>query len=140
MRAKMSTGGYPRAMPQVLEVAKSNAKDVALVAVGVPVVLFDRVSGRLNARLHLDSYVGLAREHGQRALDDYGKQLHDVTTRVRSMMPGRTSRSEGPLGPAPLPATVVPARAPKARANVGAQARTSSAAAKKRAPRAKSSR
>lgn len=79
-------------MPQILEVAKTNAKDAALVAVGVPVVLFDRVSDRLNARLHLDSYVGLAREHGQRALDGYGKQLHDVTTRALD-----DARSRSPL-------------------------------------------
>jgi hypothetical protein len=127
-------------MPQILEVAKTNAKDAALVAVGVPVVLFDRVSDRLNARLHLDSYVGLAREHGQRALDGYGKQLHDVTTRVRSMMPRPAPRSEGPLGPAPLAASVAPASAPEPPAKAAANARTSSTAAKKRAPRAKSSR
>ena len=137
-------------MPQILEVAKTNAKDAALVAVGVPVVLFDRVSDRLNARLHLDSYVALAREHGQSALDGYGKQLHDVTRRVRSMVPGQAPRSEGPLGPAPrsegplgpapLVATVAPASAPEPRAKAAAKARTSSTAAKKRAPRAKSSR
>ena len=127
-------------MPQILEVTKTNAKDAALVVFGVPVVLFDRVSGRLNARLHLDSYVGLAREHGERALDGYGKQLHDVTRGMRSLMRrpgarsegplGPVSRSEGPLGPAPLNATQ-PASTPEPRAK---------AAPKKRAPRAKASR
>src|SRR5688572_23424651 len=101
MRAKVSTRGYPRGMSQILEATKTNAKDAARVALGVPVVLFDRVSGRLNARLHLDSYVGLAREHGERALDGYGKQLHEVTSGMRSMMHRPAPRSEGPLGPAP---------------------------------------
>ena len=126
-------------MSQILEATKTNAKDAALVAFGVPVVLFDRVSGRLNARLHLDSYVGLAREHGERALDGYGKQLHEVTRGMRSMMHRPAPRSEEPLGAAPLNATE-PANTPEPRANAAASARTSSTAPKKRAPRAKSSR
>ena len=116
-------------MPQILETTKTNAKDAALVAFGVPVVLFDRVSGRLNARLHLDSYVGLAREHGERALDGYGKQLHDVTNGVRSMIRRH----------APVAVTVAPASTPEPDAQATASTRTSSTAPKKRAPRAKSS-
>ena len=126
-------------MTQILETTKTNAKDAALVAFGVPVVLFDRVSGRLNARLHLDSYVGLARQHGERALDGYGKQLHDVTRGMRSMMRRHAPRSEGSLGPAPVIAPE-PAIAPEPRAKAAASTRTSPTAPKKRAPRAKSSR
>jgi hypothetical protein len=123
-------------MPQILEVTKTNAKDAALVAFGVPVVLFDRVSGRLNARLHLDSYVGLAREHGERALDGYGKQLHDVTRGMRSLMRRRVSRFEGPLGPAPRSEGPL-GPAPRSEGTPEPRAK---AAPKKRAPRAKASR
>ena len=126
-------------MPHILEATKTSAKDAALVALGVPIVLFDRVSGRLNARLHLDSYVGLARDHAERALNGYGKQVHDVTRGVRSMMHRPAPRSEGPLGPAPLIATE-PASTPEPRAKAAANIRTSPTAPKKRAPRAKSSR
>ena len=52
------------ATPQILTTTKTNAKDAALVAFGVPVVLLDRVSDQLNTRLDLDSYVELARERG----------------------------------------------------------------------------
>ena len=117
-------------MPQILEATKTNAKEAALVAFGVPVVLFDRVSGRLNARLHLDSYVGLAREHGERALDGYSKQVHHVTRGVRSMMRRQ----------APVTTTAVPASAPEPGAKAAASTRSSSTAPKKRAPQAKSSR
>ena len=68
-------------MPQILEATKAGAKDAALVAVGVPVVLLDRVSGRLVHRLHIDSvvsFVSLAREHGERALDGCGEAIDKV--------------------------------------------------------------
>jgi hypothetical protein len=73
-------------MAHVLEARRNNAKDAALVAVGVPVVLFDRVSDQLNTRLDLDSYVELARERGEHALDGYGKQVHGVARRIRSVV------------------------------------------------------
>ena len=65
-------------MSQIFEATKTGAKDAALVAVGVPVVLLDRVSGRLIHRLHIDSvvsFVSLAREHGERALDSCGEAV-----------------------------------------------------------------
>ena len=68
-------------MSQILEATKTGAKDAALVAVGVPVVLLDRVSGRLVTRLHNDSvvsFVSLAREHGERALDGCGEAVDKV--------------------------------------------------------------
>src|SRR5882762_6704758 len=71
-------------MSQILEATKTNAKDAALVAFGVPVVLFGRVADQLNSRIALDTYVGLARERAERALDDYSAQAHAVTRRVRS--------------------------------------------------------
>ncbi|MEO8694445.1 MAG: hypothetical protein ABI658_13065 [Acidimicrobiales bacterium] len=76
-------------MSPMLEATKTNAKDAALVAFGVPVVLFDRVSDQLNARLHLDSYVGLAREHAERALDGYRVRLQHLVGGVQQIVPGR---------------------------------------------------
>ena len=73
-------------MAHVLEARRNNAKDAALVVVGVPVVLFDRVSDQLNTRLDLDAHVELARERGERALDGYGKQVHGVARRVRAVL------------------------------------------------------
>jgi hypothetical protein len=73
-------------MPHILETTKTNARHAALVAVGVPVVLFDRVSDQLNTRIGLDSYVGLARERGEHALDGYSTHAHSVTRRVRSAL------------------------------------------------------
>jgi hypothetical protein len=69
-----------------LETTQTKAKGAALVAVGIPVVFFDRVSDQLNTRLDLDSYVELARERGEHALDGYGKQVHGVTRRMRSVV------------------------------------------------------
>jgi len=86
MRAKVSSAAYARCMAHLLEARRNNAKDAALVAVGVPVVLFDRMSDQLNTRLDLDSYVELARERGEHALDGYGKQVHGVARRIRSVV------------------------------------------------------
>ena len=73
-------------MPHILEATKTNARDAALVAVGMPVVLFDRVSDQLNTRIALDSYVGLARERAEHALDGYSTHAHAVTRRMRSAL------------------------------------------------------
>ena len=73
-------------MPHILEATKTNARDAALVAVGMPVVLFDRVSDQLNTRIALDSYVGLARERAEHALDGYSTHAHAMTRRMRSAL------------------------------------------------------
>jgi len=105
-------------MSQILEATKTNAKDAALVAFGVPVVLFDRVSGQLNARLHLDSYVGLAREHAERALDGYRMKLQHLVGGVKLIVPARYKSAPIVAEPAPAePAAKTPAkRAPAAKA------------------------
>ena len=73
-------------MPHILEATKTNARDAALVAVGMPVVLFDRVSDQLNTRIALDSYVGLARERAEHALDGYSTHAHAVTRHMRTAL------------------------------------------------------
>jgi hypothetical protein len=111
-------------MSPILEATKANAKDAALVAFGLPVVLIDRVSSRLNTRLHLDSYLELAREHAERALDGCrDKGVHLI----------------GGVAKQIIPAWAKPPRVTEAPTAV-APASTSATAPKKRAPRAKSSR
>ena len=121
-------------MSQILEATKTNAKDAALVAFGVPVVLFDRVSGRLNARLHLDSYVGLAREHAERAIDGYGVKMKHLVGGVLQIVPARHKAPavvvDAPVAKAAA-APVAKAAATKAPATAAKKAPAAKAAAKK---------
>ena len=104
-------------MSHILEATKTNVREAALVAVGMPVVLFDRVSGRVNARLHLDTYVGLAREHAERALDGYEAKVKEVVGGVAKIVPARSTSA--PLS-APVVADSPPAPARKAPARKAA--------------------
>ena len=74
-------------MPTLADQAKSTVvaktKDAALTALGIPVVIFDRVSVELNTRLDLDSYVDLARDHAGRSMRVWSKQVDEVNDRVR---------------------------------------------------------
>jgi hypothetical protein len=118
-------------MSQMLEATKTNAKDAALVAFGVPVVLFDRVSDQLNARLHLDSYVGLAREHAERALDGYHARLRHFVGGVKQIVPARHKATPTVAAPAAAPAAPVQAR------NVPAKKVPAKKAVAEKAPAAK---
>ena len=68
-------------MSHILATTKTNAREAALVAFGVPVALLDRVSDQLNTRIGLDSYVGQARERGERMLDGCTKLLERIVPR-----------------------------------------------------------
>jgi hypothetical protein len=116
----------------MLEATKTKAKDAALVAFGVPVVLFDRVSDQLNARLHLDSYVGLAREHAERALDGYHARLRHFVGGVKQIVPARHKATPTDAAPAAAPAAPVRAKKVPAKTVVAEKAPAAKAAGKKR--------
>jgi hypothetical protein len=120
-------------MSQMLEATKTNAKDAALVAFGVPVVLFDRVSDQLNARLHLDSYVGLAREHAERALDGYHARLRHLVGGVKQFVPARHKATPTDAAPAAAPAAPVRAKKVPAKTVVAEKAPAAKAPAAKAA-------
>jgi len=73
-------------MPTSVATVKKNAMDAALVAVGMPVVVFDRVSSQLNDRFDLHSYLDLSRERAEGVLAGYRSQIDEMTDRVNAMV------------------------------------------------------
>lgn len=73
-------------MPTAVATVKKNAMDAALVAVGMPVVVFDRVSSQLNDRFDLNSYLDLSRERAEGVLAGYRSQIDEMSGRVNAVV------------------------------------------------------
>ena len=73
-------------MPNAVATVKKNAIEAALVAVGLPVVVFDRVSSQLNDRFDLNTYLDLSRERAENVLAGYRGQIDEMTDRMNAVV------------------------------------------------------